>query len=118
MPKKAKVVVTADAIVVADGGWAKDIPDFLIEKVKEERSIITDTATDAEVTVYLFTLSLITPLSDDVAQIYFYMAGKYMPQNHSIDFIPDELSRDQMELLQKIKRDIYDKRQKHLGKSR
>lgn len=75
-------------LIVADIGWAENIPDWLKREVEAER--IGEGFADAlgkgnggkvglaETAVYLFTLSLRQPLGYHYTQIYLWVSGKVM----------------------------------------
>jgi hypothetical protein len=74
-------------LVVGDISWAADIPDWLLDAVRQARLIeglielakpgtLPEEVGDAEVAVYLFTASLRAPLPHDLAEIYFWVGGR------------------------------------------
>jgi len=115
-----------DPIIVMPGGWGDDLPENLRQRVtlerlcenmlaiKEKREV---TATDAEVTCYLFTASLEGPPAYDWTQIYLYVAGKVMgsmsKSEMPTDILVEKLSEYQMGKLKHLKNWIYEQRVKH-----
>ncbi len=73
-------------LVVADSGWAKDIPEWILEEIKQERMIngligvITgkEEIGDAELLAYLFTACMRSPISHEYGEIYIYLTAKVM----------------------------------------
>ena len=123
------VGVFTDPIIVMPGGWGDDLPDWLREAITLERLISNVenlktgrmTATDAEACAYLFTACLSAPPSHDWAQIYFYVAGKVILSHRKkdegaempADIRVTELTRNQQDDLNRLKRWIYEAREKH-----
>lgn len=109
-------------LVVADKGWAETIPEWLLKEVETERfiysfaSLIKGRKTqvgDAEVGVYLYTLSLSQGLSHEFANIYFYLCTRLFKKRGKE--IPPELRKDKLDnyekhLLENLREEIYRKR--------
>ena len=108
-------------LVVADAGWADTIPEWLTEEVKAERMIFglasimkkIEEVGDAEACVYLYTLGLKVPLTEQYTRIYLYLCttlmekqGKKVPEEIKVKEL-DEYDSGQ---LKKLKRDLYKKR--------
>ena len=106
-------------LVVADKGWAETIPEWLLEEVKFERLLYSFASLmkggktqvgDAEVAVYLYTLSLRQPLSYEYANIYFYLCTQLFKRRGKE--IPAELRKRELEdyeknLLDQLREEIY-----------
>ena len=115
-------------LVVADAGWARDIPEWILEVIKEERIINgmidimkgTETVGDAEVLAYLYTANLRGPVSHEFSEIYFYLTGKLMVKAKNLleeqlpDFCRDKLKKglteDEERELNILKQNLYRKR--------
>ena len=92
-------------LVVADAGWAKDIPEWILEEIKNERiingmiGIMTgkEEVGDAEVLAYLFTACMRSPVSHEFGEIYIYLAGKVMMKIQRIkeEDLPDCMKEKQ-----------------------
>src|SRR5664280_3150347 len=76
-------------LVVADAGWAQDLPEWLLEEIRIERLTLAMAALthemadhekvgDAEMVAYLMTASLRAPLIREDAEIYIYLTAKLM----------------------------------------
>lgn len=64
-------------------GYEQDLPNHLKEAIQTQRLLQaakgdTDRATDAEVVAYLMTASLANPPSRDWAEIYLFLATKFL----------------------------------------
>lgn len=121
--------VFCDPIVVYPGGWEDTIPDWLKHAIKIERLLETARAakdgdimaTDAEACAYLYTMCLCVPPDHDWTEIYQYLVTKVYRQFRSKDSgveVPedirkDSLSRQQMDDLNHLKREIYHTRSQH-----
>jgi hypothetical protein len=119
------------APILSWGAWGSSIPDRLKEEIilqrmlrlmkckKERNRELLDLATDAEACAYLFTACLEFPFDEDWAQIYFYVAAKAMPKTK---FPPDltvtELTRNQLDDLNHLKRWIVNTQRKHMAQAR
>ena len=114
------VGVFTDPIIVSPGGWGDTLPDWLREAITLERLVMNikgcrgeeTTGTDAEACAYLYTRSLEAPMDHDWAKIYLYVAGKCMRAWQKQKAIPedikvDELDRNQMDDLIRLKEWIY-----------
>ncbi|MDP2907074.1 MAG: hypothetical protein Q8O03_03980 [Nanoarchaeota archaeon] len=109
-------------LIVADKGWLETAPEWLIENVKKERqlSAITDLRPDAkeevgdaEMCLYLYTLSLKMPMTAEMTKIYMYLCNKLLKQK-DIE-IPDGIKIDGLEEyeekeLDKLKHELWVKR--------
>ena len=115
-------------LVVADAGWAEDIPKWILDEIKEERIIYgmmdimkgTKTVGDAEVLAYLFTANLHGPVSNEMVEIYIYLTGKVMKKSKGLkedelpDFVREKLKKGLTEYeeseLNILKQDLFRKR--------
>jgi len=117
-----KKVKKENRLVVGDKGWAKDIPEWLLEAVKSERLILglaglinpnCPKVGDAEVIIYLMTASLRQPLSPEHTNIYLFLTTKIM-KNRDIevpeDIRKEELSEWEKRGLEELRSMIYTKR--------
>ncbi len=102
------VGVFSDPIIVMPGGWGDSLPEWLKTSITLERLVMNmrvakgelPTGTDAEACAYLNTASLTAPMGHDWTQIYLYIATK----------VYDNLDRNQMDDLNRLKAWIYRKR--------
>lgn len=116
-------------IMVADSGWAKSIPKWLLDAIGSERMIngminiatdSKDSFSDPEMVAYLMTASNRMPLSHDITQIYLYLTGKVMIKYQGLtkESLPDfmqevfnsGLNEDQKRELKNLKSDLLRKR--------
>lgn len=115
-------------LVVADTGWAEDVPEWLKAKVAEERialglAAIKDPALDgmvgdAEACLYLFTRALVAPMGSELSEIYIYLAAKLAKQRNPNaqleDFMEAKLKKGLTEWeqheLDDLKRTLYSER--------
>lgn len=114
-------------LVVADAGWAQDLPDWLLEEIAAERLVLGMAALthemadhekvgDAEMVAYFMTASLRAPLSHDDAEIYVYLTARLMRKKGKelTDFmqvkLEQGLSVDENWKLSHLKTEIYRKR--------
>jgi len=112
-------------LVVADSGWAEQIPEWLLDEVRAERLTLglgdlispdCEKVGDAEVCVYLYTASLTAPMSSEDMGIYFYLTAKLMKRvgQELPDFLAEKLERglsaDESRELEHLRNDIYSKR--------
>lgn len=109
-------------LVVADKGWAETIPEWLLEEVKFERLLYSFASLmkggktqvgDAEIAVYLYTLSLRQPLSHEDANIYFYLCTKLLEKKGAK--VPEDIRKEKLDdyekgLLEELREEIYRKR--------
>jgi len=109
-------------LVVADAGWAETIPEWLLQEVKTERmvyglaSLMGDGKSkvgNAELAVYLYTLSLRQSLSLEYTHIYLYLCTKLMAKREME--VPKEikvkkLTGDEPRLLDELREEIYEAR--------
>ena len=108
-------------LVVADAGWAKTAPKWLLEEVKTERMIFglasikkkIEEVGDAEACVYLYTLSLRQPMIEQYTRIYLYLCTKLMEKQGKK--VPEEIRVKELNKydngqLKELKRDLYKKR--------
>ena len=104
--------VLTTPIVFHPGGWADTLPEWLKQRVLEERIEMVsnggwDKATDAEVTCYLYTASLVQALGSDWTEITLFQAAKQMPQlRAAVPATPKELSDYQNYQLNDLKHSI------------
>ncbi|MBA7675732.1 hypothetical protein ES703_83969 [subsurface metagenome] len=115
-----------DPIIVSSGGWGDSLPEWLKTSITLERLVMNmrvnkgelPTGTDAEACAYLNTASFEAPFSHDWTQIYLYIATKVYEKwrtKESGVTMPDdirveELNRNQMDDLNRLKAWIYRKR--------
>jgi hypothetical protein len=112
--KRVKDLVAAfnTPIVFHPGGWEDTLPEWLKLRVIAERVAMVcnggwNKATDAEVTCYLYTAALNSPLTSDWTEITLYEAAKQIPQlQEAVPHTPKELSDYQKHELDGLKRDI------------
>ncbi len=94
-------------LIVADSGWAKSIPKWILEEVESERMINGmikvvgkkkieewETVGDAEVVAYLFTHSLKAPMSTEFTNIYLYLSQKLM-KRRKLE-IPEDIKKEEL----------------------
>jgi len=108
-------------LVVGAREWVDTIPEWLLDKVKEERLIYGLASLmgrgpkvgDAEVAVYLMTVSHRGPLSSEHVNIYMYLVtrlfkkrGKEVPES----IRKDELSEWEEHELEELRQMIYHSR--------
>ena len=67
---------------------------------------------DAEVVAYLYTASLAAPLRTEYARIYLYLAKKLLGEKARDIDAPESLTDYELELLRRLKRDLYNARTK------
>ena len=110
-------------LVVANLGWAEDIPEWLKEEVGKERIVngmvgIFDNKNqevgDAEACAYLFTASLTVPLSHNLGEAYIFLCAKIMGRkdpDNLVNFMKEKLKKglspDEERELKRLKNDIY-----------
>jgi hypothetical protein len=114
-------------LVVADAGWAQDLPDWLLEEITAERLTLAMAALvremadhekvgNAEMVAYFMTASLRAPLIHEDAEIYVYLTAKLMQRKGKelADFmqakIEQGLSDDENRKLTHMKTEIFYKR--------
>lgn len=116
MAKKTK---KENRLVVGDRSWAESIPEWLLEKVREERMVLglisianpnIEKVGDAEVLAYLLPAASRAPLNSVHTNIYLYLATKICGQRGNE--LPDdiqviELSSWEEKQLQELKNMIY-----------
>jgi|GEM_PF-5074428 len=105
-------------LVVADAGWAETIPEWLLEEVRQERIVLgmaniidpgLNSVGDAEICVYLYTLSLRQPLDTEYTNIYIYLTARLMQKTGKKleDFMEKKLqsglSRDETRELETLR---------------
>jgi len=87
-------------LVVADSGWAEDIPEWILEAIKSERIIGnmcnlikpgSYVVGDAEIVAYLFTACLRHPIDRNSSEIYIWLCGNLMKKIKKIkeENLPD-----------------------------
>ena len=115
-------------LVVAPGGWADTIPDWLKKEVEFERLTLGFAGNiaalkgerirevgDAEACLYLYTLSLSAPMDHDLTEAYFYLTAKLMkrrsPDVELTDFLEKKLKEgltpDEQRELTDLKQELY-----------
>jgi len=114
-------------LVVADAGWAQDLPEWLLEEIRTERLTLAMAALthemadnekvgDAEMVAYFMTASLRAPLIHEDAEIYVYLTAKLMQRQGKelADFMQAKLeqglSDDENRELTHLKTEIFCKR--------
>jgi hypothetical protein len=110
-------------LVVADAGWADQIPDWLKDEIRKERMALglkgalsgkDEEVGDAEVCAYLFTAALVKKLPHEVSMVYLYVSAQVMRKMGTVPDIPESfqqgLSPDEEAELARIRKTIYDKR--------
>jgi len=111
--------VMTTPIVFHPGGWDSSLPEWLPQRVLEERLAMVNNggwnkATDAEVTCYLFTASLSQPLGGDWTEITLFQAALQMPQlREALPATPKELSAYQLTQLNDLKYKIRNSQIRH-----
>lgn len=91
-------------LVVASAQWASTIPQWVLEEVKNERLILgmesminpnIEKVGDAEVAVYLYTLSLQHPVGSTLTNVYVYVTSKLMKKRGTklLDFMKEQLKK-------------------------
>jgi len=117
------VGVFSDPIIVMPGGWGSPVPDWIGPAITMERLIenikVTKgeyvTGTDTEAMYYLSTASLTAPIGSDWTDIYMYLFTQVMRRHKKEVDIPDDLVHEslnqyQQQLLDGLKRWIYNTR--------
>jgi hypothetical protein len=112
-----------DPIIVFPGGWGDTLPDWLktaitlermIGNMKELKSEVEQTGTDAEACAYLMTVSLIQPMDSDWTQIYLYVASqtytRWKKGEVPSDITVDSISDYQVRELNRLKSWLYERR--------
>jgi len=116
-------------LVVADTGWAQDIPDWLLEEVKCERLLLglevakenQNGVGNAEACAYLFTRSLAGPMSSELTDAYIYLTAKLMKRRGMMlpEFMKKKLEQGLIECerreLNNLKQTLYQKRGGEIG---
>jgi hypothetical protein len=114
-------------LVVADAGWAQDLPEWLLEEIRIERLTLAMAALthemsdhekvgDAEMVAYLMTASLRAPLIREDAEIYIYLSAKLMQrkgkelENFMRAKLEQGLSDDENRQLTHLKTEIFRQR--------
>ena len=101
-------------IILAPGYAWHEVPDWIRDQVRLERLVAASApqwhvATEAEALAYLCTLSPNNKFPHDAAQVYLYLATKYLRREGKV--VPEEiavetLTTDQKRLLTKLRWDI------------
>ena len=115
------VGVFTDPIIVYPSGWEDTMPDWIKSRITLDRLLMNMkalkgeemTGTDSEALAYMYPASLAFPLDHDWTQIYLYLASKVCPlegKEVPEDIKVDELNRNQMDDLNRLKAWIYQKR--------
>ncbi len=117
--------IKENKLVVGDIEWAKSIPEWVKEAIKEERmlngmiGIMTgkEEVGDAEVLAYLFTANLRGPITHYLSEVYIYLTGVCMQRHQKIklDELPDfcrekvkkGLSEDEKREFEELKQDLF-----------
>lgn len=103
-------------IMVSGGSWYDMVPEWLIQKILDDREKQSDEeflreATDSEVLAYLHTVSLEGLLDSDYANIMLYVFQKVMSEVGKDADIPEDirvvsLSSDAQRLYENLKREL------------
>jgi len=114
-----------DPIIVFPGGWGDTLPDWMKQSVTLERLLENmkalkgerPTGTDLEACMYLYTVSLTRPISEQWARIYLYLAAQSMKRWQKVE-VPDDIKVDSisdndMRELAGLKAFIYRSRVEH-----
>ena len=109
-------------LVVADLQWAEAIPDWLMQRVTLERLMQVykreeGLATDAEAVCYLCTASLMSPLSNEYAKVYLYLAKQeFVREGKDVSQIeaPEALSNYEQHCLDELKQRIWTSAERRL----
>jgi hypothetical protein len=108
-----------DPVILYPGGWEDSLPPTLWEMIRLERLVQQmkakgkkiEESTDAEAMAYLYSASLVAPMSNDWASIYMWLGRDLLPEGVPRDqFVPKALSSDQQRQLDDLKRWIYRKK--------
>jgi len=106
-------------LVVGDAEWAKDLPGWLLDEIREERlmlglgELINPDCTkvgDAEMVAYFMTLSARQPLSSDDTKIYLYLATRVLKRRNievPEDIKVEELTDWELRQLEEWRERIY-----------
>lgn len=102
-------------IAVHPGGWGDTVPNWMREAVAVERLALLkageETATDMEVTIYLYTAACVAPMSHEWAKIYVYLVGLAMRRYKNVelpgDLAENELSNYEQSELRHLKSRLY-----------
>ena len=110
---RALVRATTSPIVFHPGGWEESLPDDIKALIVPSRleALLDggwDRATELEIMAYLFTGSLVSPMTHDLEQIYAYVTGLWKPDAAKDIGAPDELTAEQERLLGELQRDIWE----------
>ena len=110
---RALVQATTSPIVYHPGGWEESLPkDIKALIVPSRLEALLDggwnRATELEIMAYLFTGSLVSPMTHDLEQIYAYVTGLWRPDAAKDIGAPDELTADQDRLLGELQRDMWE----------
>lgn len=106
-------------VITMPGGWEKTFPQTILDQISMSRMIelmqatITNQrpqASAADMTAYLYTASLMLPLSHDWAQIYLFFAKQFLPKEaleaNGIN-APDELNTNQQRKADDLRHWLY-----------
>lgn len=111
----------AAPLIVCPGGWGDTLPDWMMKEVmiQRGRKVANDDglATDVEATAYMYTASLVAPLTSDWAEIYIYLVTRLMPEMPA-DIRRDTITTYQEGLLNDLKRRIRDRQNKFMKEER
>jgi hypothetical protein len=120
--------MSENKLIVADIGWAQDVPEWLKTEVELERlaecanGVVqtvtkapkTETVGDAEACLYLFTASLRAPISYEAGQEYIWLAATIMkrkgiepPMDCMKEKLKAGLTPDEKRELETLKRQLY-----------
>ncbi len=115
-------------LIVANKGWAESIPQWMLDEVRSERMVnglvsavskkeLADWELigDAEVVVYLFTLSSTVPMSTEYTNIYLHLSQKLMKRRGielPEDIRKEKLSEYEESVFKILKQDLVGKRGK------
>lgn len=109
----------------SSGGWCETVPAYLRNAIIEQRELqladgtFKDYATDAEVLVVLYCLSLTAPLLSEYVDIYMYVLTKVfeflgiqVPEELRKEELSPDLQRELLHLKREIRRKTLAKRRR------
>ncbi len=97
-------------IVYPGGGWEKDLTRLLLDRLPADRQAQTGKEVcDTEALLYLYPRSLVAPMDSQWAQIFLYLGTRVL-SNVPEDLKVENLSDYDMDMLRRLKRWIYQKR--------
>jgi hypothetical protein len=117
--------VLKDPIILYPGGWEDSLPPSIWNEITMQRFIQelrakgkkVEEATDAEALAYIYSVSLVGPMSSEWTNIYLWL-GRHMGAKGLERMIPEKLSSDEQRMLTDLKRWIFKKRKASRGKTK